>query len=167
MRKLGSVSRRVETIVQSAGNFFMIVITILVFAEVVTRYFGQSHGFMEEFSKWSQIWFVYLMLGVVEKGRGHIAVDILPRRLPERYKTGLLIFFDIVTLTFAILLFWSGVGVCQRLIQMGVTSGTGIPFPLWIAWLCMPLGAIFLAFFSIEHLVRDIPSLVKYPRDKE
>ena len=145
----------------------MIVITLLIFAEVVTRYFGQSYGFMEEFSKWSQIWFVYLMLGVIEKARSHIAVDILPRKLPERYKTGLLVFWDIVTLTFAILLFWSGVRVCLRLMQMGVISGTGISIPLWIAWLCMPLGAIFLAFFSIEHLARDIPSLVKHKRGEE
>jgi len=145
----------------------MIAIAILVFAEVVSRFFGQTRGFMEEFSKWAQVWFVYLMLGVIEKGRGHITVDILPRRVPERYKTGLLIVFDIVTLVFAILLFWSGVQVCQQLIQMGVPSGIGVTFPLWISRLCIPLGGIFLAFFSIEHLVRDIPSLGKQARDKE
>lgn len=145
------------------GNFFVIVIAVLVFAQVISRtVFGTSHGFMEEFSKWSQIWLIFLLLGVVEKARGHVGIDILPRRLPEKYKTGLLVIFDIVTIIFAILLLWSGTQSCYHLWQTGLSSGTDIATPLWIVRLCFPLGGIFLAFFSAEHLVKDISSLRKH-----
>ena len=169
MGKLARVSRLIENVLQPVGNFLVIVIAVLVFAQVISRYvFEQSYGFMEEFSKWSQIWFVFLLLGVVEKARGHIGIDILPRKLPERYKKWLLILFDIVTLVFAVLLFWSGTQLCYHLWQMGLSStSTEIPTPLWVVRLCFPIGAIFLAFFSVEHLVRDISSLGKHPEDRE
>ena len=96
MKKLARLSQGAETLLESAGSIFLIALTILVFVQVVARPFGEARAFMEEFSRWSQIWFAYLVLGVVEKGRSHIAIDILPRRLPERYKTGLLILLDMV-----------------------------------------------------------------------
>lgn len=161
MKKLAGLSHRAETLLESAGSIFLIALTMLVFVQVVARPFGEGRAFMEEFSRWSQIWFVYLVLGVVERGRSHIAIDTLPRRLPERYKTALLILLDMVTLTFAILLFCSGVQSCQELMKIGYTSPTEVSTPMWIVRLCIPLGAAFLAFFSIEHLVRDIASLSK------
>ena len=106
MKKV-KVSRVFEGTVQSASNILMILIMTLVFAEVVCRYvFAQSYGFMEEFSKWSQIWIAYLMLGVVEKGRKHITVDVLSRRMPERYQAVMFIVLDIITLVFCIVLFF-------------------------------------------------------------
>ena len=157
-----------ETVLHSAGGFFVIAIALLIFTEVVSRYiFGESHAFVGEYSNWSMVWFTYLLLGAIERARGHITVDILPRRLPPRYKKVLLVVFDVVTLGFAIILLWSGVEVCLQWMQMGATSTSGIPMPLWVSRVCMPLGGVFLAFFAIEHLVKDIPSLGKQAREKE
>jgi C4-dicarboxylate transporter DctQ subunit len=161
MMKAGSISQRIETILQAVSNCLMIAITLLIFVEVVGRYLGQSHGFMEEFAKWGQIWFAYLLLGVLEKWRSNFTMDILPRHLPQKYNQVLLIIFDIVTLTFAVFLLWSGVQLCYHLIQMQTISGTEIRVPTWITRLAVPLGAVFLAFFSIEHLVTNITSLRK------
>lgn len=168
MKKLSLVSRIAETALIPVSNVLLIGITIMVFAEVVTRYvFGQCYGFLEEFSTWSQVWFTYLLMGVVAKARQHIAVDILPRRLSERQKTAWLISADIVTLVFAIVLGWSGVEVCQNLKELELISATTIPTPVWIVRLCIPLGAAFLAFFSIEQLAADIGSLGKRPEGEK
>ena len=162
MRKLGTVSRIIEKPLLAASNVLMGLIIILIFTEVVSRYiFGQSHGFMEEFSKWSQIWITYLMLAVVEKGRRHITVDVLFRRLPTRYQTILLVTIDIITLFFAIALVWSGVEFCQIVKALDYTTALEISVPMWIVRLCVPIGGIFLAFFSFEHLISDIRSLDK------
>jgi TRAP-type C4-dicarboxylate transport system permease small subunit len=168
VKKLSALSPKIEAPLQAASNILMLLILVLVFAEVVSRYvFHESRGFMEEFSKWSQIWITYLMLGVVEKKRQHIVVDILPRRLSEKYRTVLLIILDIVTLVFCILLFWSGVQTTQNWILLGYRSTMEWAFPMWIIVLCMPLGAIFLAFFSMVNLVNDSRSLSNYQRGKE
>jgi TRAP-type C4-dicarboxylate transport system permease small subunit len=168
MGKLETVSRKLEAPLQSASNIFLIVILVLIFSEVVSRYiFGQSRGFMEDFSTWAQVWLVYLMLGVIEKGRGHISLDILPRRLPERYKLALFLVFDIATLSFTIVLGWAGIESILAIKELGLVSQTEIAVPLWIARLCIPLGAMFLAFFSIERLAIDIVSLGKHAGNKE
>jgi TRAP-type C4-dicarboxylate transport system permease small subunit len=168
MGKLSRVSQILKAPLESISCILMILILVLIFSEVVSRYiFAQSYGFMEEFSKWGQIWFTCLLMGVVAKARQHITVDILPRKLGERQKTAWLIATDIVTLTFAVVLGWSGVELCHNFWEAGVISLTVIPVPMWIIVLCFPVGAAFLAFFSIEQLGKDIGSLSKPPKGKE
>ena len=160
------VGRIFESFIQSASNILMIMIMTLVFVEVISRYvFGQSYGFMEEFSKWAQIWIAYLMLGVIEKGRQHITVDVLSKRMPERYQTAMFIVLDIITLVFCIVLFFSGIETTRNWQALGYISNTGIP--LWIVMLSAPLGAIFLAFFAIEHIIVDIRSIGNVQKDAD
>lgn len=160
MEKLNKVSRILEVPLEFVSGVFLLLILAFVFIQVISRYiFEASHGLMEEFSRWFQIWLAYLMIGVVEKRRRHIAIDILPSRLSGKLKIILMIVISIANLIFAIILFWAGIELTQLLRQTGVLSQTGIPTPMWIVRLCVPLGAIFLAFFCIEHLINDIRSL--------
>ena len=168
MKKLEAVSRKLEAPLQRASIVLLALILVLIFVEVITRYiFGQSHGFMEEFSKWAQVWLACLMLGVIARGRRHIAIDILPRRLPERYKPALFLVSDIALLGFAIVLFWSGIEAIVAIKEGGFLSRTEMSFPLWIVKLCIPLGVIFLAFFAVHLLVMDIASLGKRKGDEK
>lgn len=100
------------------------------------------------------------MLGVVEKARGHIAVDILYKSLSESHQNILLIVHDIVTLVFCVVLFWSGAETVRNWCILGYISTTEITVPMWIVMVSAPLGAIVLAFFGTEHLITDIRSLV-------
>ena len=168
MGKLGRVSRILEARLELISGIFLLLILGFVFSEVISRYvFEASHGFMEEFSRWFQIWIAYLMLGVIEKRRRHIAIDILPGRLSGKYKTALMAVISIMNLIVAVVLCWAGIELTQLLRQTGVLSQTNIPTPMWIVRICVPIGAVFLAFFSIEHLITDIRSLVRHKRDKE
>lgn len=168
MRKLERMSQQLAVALKAASNILLIAIVVFIFVEVVSRYiFGECRAFMEEFSKWWQVWLTYLMLGVITKGRRHISIDILPRRLPERYKPILFLVFDIAILGFAIVLGWSGIQSTIQLKELWLVSATEIVIPMWIVRLCIPLGAMFLAFFSIERLAIDIVSLGKHAGDKE
>ena len=155
--KIINVSNALEVIIQLATNILLIVILTLVFAEAAMRYaFGKSYGFMEEFSKWSQIWMAYLLLGVIEKTRGHIKVDMLYTRLSKKYKSLLLILFDLITLLFCILLFWSGIETAKNWRILGYIASIEFSVPMWIVMLSAPLGAVFLAFFGVHNLTVDI-----------
>jgi C4-dicarboxylate transporter DctQ subunit len=169
MGKLSRLSRILEVPLELLSGIFLLLILAFVFGEVVSRYiFATSHGFMEEFSRWFQIWLAYLMIGVVEKRRRHIAVGILPSRLSGKYRTALMIVISMMNLIVSVVLCWAGIELIQLLRQTGVLSQTGIPTPMWIVRVCVPLGAICLAFFSIEHLVTDIRSLAsQYAQGRE
>jgi TRAP-type C4-dicarboxylate transport system permease small subunit len=159
---LHRINQVLSTGCQLLANVLLILILVAVFAEVVSRYiFQQSHGSMEEFSKWSQIWIAYLMIGIVEQARGHIKVDILFNRLSAKGRIPLLIVFDITTLVFAVVLFWSGVQATANLYRLGLTSTSGIPVPMWTVMLAAPFGAVLLAFFGLQHLLDNVHTLTK------
>ena len=168
MRKLETVSQKLEAPLQSASGILLALIVVLIFVEVVSRYiFAHSYGFMELFSTWSQVWLTCLLVGVIARKRGHISIDILPRRLPERYKPVLFLVFDTVILGYAIFLVWSGIISIIALNVGGLFAPTEINIPLWVANLCVPLGAIFLAFFAVHGMAADIVSLGKHRGGKE
>jgi len=140
----------------------MLAMMVLVFAETISRYvFGISHEFVPAISSWLMVWVTYLMLGVILKTREHINVDILPTRIPPRYRTPLLISFDIISLIFAGLLCFGGIKYDLIVKQLDIHVVTVQFFPVWIVRISVPLGAFFLAFFSIEHLVNEVRYLVK------
>ena len=160
--KLWSLSRMVESLLTSLSNLLMIGVTIMIFSEVVNRFwFQQSYGFLEEIATWMQVWFVCLAIGLITKSGGHIAVEFLPSKLSERRKKVWLVVADVVTLIFASVLFWSGVEMCQKARELGVLSVSGIPVPIWVIKLCIPVGGILTAFFAIGKLVLDIGCLNK------
>jgi TRAP-type C4-dicarboxylate transport system permease small subunit len=167
VKNLSGLSRTTERIVQTISNILLILILVLVFAEVVARYvFHESRGFMEAFSTWAQVWIIFLMVGVVEKRRQQVVVDVIPRRLPKKYQTALLITLDVIAIVFCVLLFVSGVETAQNWSFLGYSTGLEFAIPMWIVVLCTPLGAIFYAFFAIENLIIDILSLGQSPAVK-
>lgn len=142
---------------QTLSNILLSLIMLAVFIEVVSRYlFERSHGFMEEFSKWSQIWIAYLMLGIVERARSHIKVDILYNRLSPRKQTFLMMIFDLTTLVFAVLLFFSGAEAASNLYKLGYKATSGVPVPMWSVMLAAPIGAVFLTFFGISNFIESL-----------
>lgn len=153
-------SRIIEALAQAICNGLLILILVLVFTEVISRYiFSQSHGSMEAIAKYSQIWIAFLAMGVVEKSRGHIKADVIFIRLPVKVQTGLMVGYDLITLTFCLALFKSGYDAASTWYSLGYSSSSGLSYPLWIVMLAVPLGAVMLAFFGLEHLIRDIKAL--------
>lgn len=162
MRKMAAVSTVLDAVCRSAAGVVMLAIMVLVFAEAISRYvFGISHEFVPAISSWLMVWVTYLMLGVILKTREHINVDMLPTRIPPKYRTTLLTFFDVVSLIFAVLLCLGGIKYDLIVKQLDIHVVTVQFFPVWIVRICVPLGAIFLAFFSIEHLITDARHLMK------
>ena len=167
MRRLAAVSRVLNTVCRSAAGAVMLIIMVVVFAEVISRYvFGVSHEFVPAISSWCMIWMTYFMLGVILKARQHISVDILPTKLPPKYRIPLLTFFDIVSLIFAILLCYGGIKY-DLMVKLSDIYAVTVQFiPMWIVRICVPLGGVFLAFFSIEHLISDARYLMNPSREE-
>ena len=166
MRKLAAVSRVLNTVCRSAAGFIMLFIMALVFAEVISRYvFGISHEFVPAISSWCMVWMTYFMLGVILRARQHINIDVLPSRLPPKYRVPLLTFFDVVSLLFGVLLCYGGTQYDLMVKQSDIYAVTVQFIPVWIARICVPLGGVFLAFFSCENLIGDVQHLLK--RGKE
>ena len=166
MHRLTAVSGILENFCRSAAAVLMLAMVALVFGEVISRYlFSFSYEFVPVISSWFMVWMTYFMLGAILKARQHISIDILPSKIPGKYKASLLVFFDVVSLIFALLLSYGGIRYDLLVMKTGVYS-VSMPFiPMWIVRLSVPLGSLFLFFFSLEHLVLDIRLILKRQGD--
>jgi TRAP-type C4-dicarboxylate transport system permease small subunit len=168
MIKLAKVSSIIEIGLRSFTNILLFLILISVFMEVVSRYvFGVTHSYIVDFASWWLSWGTFLLIGVVAKARQHVSIELLPSKLPDKYRIPTLIIFDSVNFIFAIFLCWAGIEHIVMYRHLSLTASTGVPLPLWIVVLCVPIGGFFLSLFSIEQLINNIFSLAKNREGKK
>lgn len=162
MKTFARLSKALEQFLSASSIFIILALLIMTFGEVISRYiFLKSHNFVAETSGWALVWVTYLTIGLNLKYNRDMNVDFLPTRLNEKYKNLLFIVFDVVTIFFAVLLCWAGVRYIEIMAQIGIKSISFPSLSTWVIRLCVVIGSILLAFFSIEHLIVAIHSLKK------
>jgi len=124
-----------------------------------------------ESTVWQTEAVVYLMIGAtliglpyVQRVRGHVNVDLLPRLLPQKFAKVL----TLLTLASAIvvigLMLFYGAELWLIAQQRGWRSDTVWGVPLWIPYLSMPLG---FGLFALQLLADFIVVLLNYDAPTE
>ncbi|WP_300732185.1 TRAP transporter small permease [Pseudomonas sp.] len=114
------------------------LMTVLIFANVVLRYaVGSSLPWAEETARYLMIWLTFLSSGVVMRQGGHICIDYLNRKLPERVARWFNLFNLALILVCCAVLSYYGVRYAW-MTQVQVTPTLRIPFGL--VYLGIPLG---------------------------
>lgn len=130
--------------------------TTVVFLDVVYRQVLKSPLLWpSEISVSLFVWSVMLAAAVCTRRKSHLAVEILPP-LPPRLDHALRVLVDVLSLIFAALVLWTGAkqaiaGINRFTPMMG--------FPLWPFLIALPVPAIPMVLFSIEHLLRGSPPI--------
>ena len=160
VRIVDTFSRYVEKIVRLIGCFFLAAVSLLVFEEVISRYFlGLSHSFVFEWTQWGLAWVSWLYVVVILLHDKHIRVDFLFRIMPKKLQAVSLAFTTICNLAFFLSLLYCGISLTRTLIMAQSTSSTEIPTPLWIPYLIVPVSGLLLVIFTFAQLIRIfIPS---------
>ena len=154
MPLLSTLSNYLERIVVIASNVSLIAIIVFVNIEVVTRYiFKSTWLWCEPFSKWLLPWLVFVSLGFVFKKKKHISVTFLVRKIIERWPNGFELYVCLGTLIFSLFLIWGGIVSVMHLQGSGILA-VEYPFPRWIVYLSVPIGAALLIFHVIERIVK-------------
>lgn len=85
----------------------LVVMVVLVFGNVVLRYgFNGGITVSEELSRWAFVWLSFLGAIVLLRERGHMGVDILLKKLPEKGERVSLICAQVLMLACSLLFFW-------------------------------------------------------------
>lgn len=135
-------------------NFIIVstfsAIIIVSFLNVLMRYLPwfKSLTWAEEFSRYANVWVVFLGASIAAKYSEHLKINILSKHLPENYKT---ILRNIIYIT--IFIFLSIIIIFG--IQAAISNITRFAqdFPVRMVWyyLSIPIGAIyiFIEYFLI------------------
>ena len=126
--------------------------TIAVLAQVFGRYlFNYSISWTEETAKFAQIWVVFIGAGIAMRRGWHVAVDALPSMLPLGPARAVSVAVAVTCIGFlGVVVFGS-----LPLIELGwmFELSPVLHVPMWIIYLCIPLGAFYFAFEIVLSVV--------------
>lgn len=116
--------------------YMMSVITV----DVIGRYFGSSILIADEMSRYMLIAIVYLGLATTQRAGKHIDIDLVTSRLSPASRRRLA---TVVLAISIVVLAWLTIITAEQVRVFflgGVVSRTLAAVPLWIPYLCIPVG---------------------------
>jgi C4-dicarboxylate transporter DctQ subunit len=152
-----TVNDVLEWLIVAFTGVLTLVIAARPFVSAVVRYTtGEGYTWLAEFPPQLVPWVVFPLLGVVLRYDGHIAVDVMPHYLKGRALTRLRVAVLGSSLIAAVAFAVFGVKTVLFFRQLGQVSATEIEFPLWMLYVCYPLGFALAANFALESLLREL-----------
>jgi len=121
--------------------------TMMLLAVIITCQMVWVRYVNNESTAWQTEAVVYLMIGAtliglpyVQRVRGHVNVDLLPRLLPPTLAMALAVFTLASAMTVIGIMLFYGAELWWVALQRGWRSDTVWGVPLWIPYLSMPIG---------------------------
>lgn len=128
-------------------------LTVVVTLQVLGRYVPVIPRplWTEEIARWLLAWMVFLGAAVALRRSDHFVIDLIPRRVDERFGRVLQMLVLVTVLAISVIILVGGVMLTQGgLTRISTASG------LHLAWAfaALPVGGLFMTVFSIELAVR-------------
>ena len=135
-----------EEIVSSCALTAMAVIIIL---QVFQRYIVQhSLDWPEELARYLFIFAVYVGSSFAASERRHLEVTIVRTVFGAKIGHYFTILAYLITVAFCGIMFVWGIMMIQFVIDSGQVA-PALQFPMWIAYICIPLGFLLMALRTI------------------
>ena len=132
----------------------------VVTGEVVARYiFNSPTQSSLEITEYFLVAMGFLPLAMIYRRGGHVSVELLIDLMPVHFKKACNKASALITATFSFLVFWFGMGMTMHAFESQTASSSLMAFPMWIAYLPIPLGFLALGCQSaLDLLASDLAS---------
>lgn len=154
---MDKILRKIEDIFTSV---LLLVITALLFINVILRIFGLSIDWAEEFSRYSIIWITFVGGSICIYKGAHIGIDSITTILSERGKNILSVFTVLMAILFTSIFIVKTFNLVSVVYRTGQLSST-LEVPMWIVYGAMPVGGVLMLIRFIQELVKQIKVLRK------
>lgn len=132
--------KRIENVLMA---LLAIATLAIVSYEVVVRYFFPRYltDWGMELTIYFTVWAIFVAGASLVRESRHVRADIILIMLPVWAQRLLEIVALIVGLIFACVLTWFGIQMVLNAQGLGELSESSLRFPLWLYYLCVPVGA--------------------------
>ena len=135
---------------EAAGVFLLLMMCLLAFANVVTRYFIRySFAFTEEVEVACLVWLTMLGASAGFRRGIHLGFNLLSLRFPVFGKKVLSPLATFLTFVTVCLLIWFGVSQMRDEISLNVQT-EALNIPQWWYTLAIPVGGLLILIRLIE-----------------
>ena len=141
-----------------------IVMTALVFANVISRYvLHSSLSFSEEITTYLFVLLSMMGTAIAAKRRAHLGLSIITDAVgPKVHKALMAIGFGIATV-FSAALFYYGILMVMNQYNLGMQT-SAMQWPEWIYATFIPFGAFFVTIRFAQALVQELKA---HPEEQE
>jgi TRAP-type C4-dicarboxylate transport system permease small subunit len=151
-RILGGVSKLFAWI----GGGALILMMLHIAADVVARYIFNSplHGTVEIVSAYYMVAVVFLPLAMIERGNGHIVVELVTQHLPRRVQEVLIGVVAMVSALYFAVFAWQTWGDALKKYAVGETALGTVQVTIWPTRFYLPLGCGLIALVLLHKAFR-------------
>ena len=159
-----STQRLKETVVERACKLIcflaLIVMLIVIGVDILTRsLFNFSFEISDELGGYMLVVITFVSLSVCQINDSFHHVELVQSRLSPFARAVSHVIFNLLSLTFCILLLWQLVRFEIASFRSGDHAPTYLATPLWLPQLAMMLGVLALCFSTARSLAADFVHL--------
>lgn len=155
------------TIESVIGAFILVFITVILFLEIIMRYFfSNSLIWGEELARYLFVWFVYTSMSYAIITKSHIKVDSMIKLVPERYQLLFSQIGIIIWILFSLVFVYYTLSyTLSAFKEQTIAIGSGIP--MWLVYIGIPLGFLLSIIRLIVEFITNIKLLTLETRNKQ
>ena len=143
-----------------ASALSILAITGIMTYEVVARYvFSRPTYWALEIVSYLLVATAALGMGYVMQRNGHVAVDVVERRLPRLGRAITYRLTLLIAAVFALVLVWAGIDQTRHAYKLGEVSLTPLAMRMWIPIALVPIGGALLLLQVLLMLLSPRPNL--------
>lgn len=147
--------RPLEWIENSLAVVSMTAVSLLIFAQVVSRYgFNYTPIWSEELSRFLVVWSIFIGVAIGVRKNQHIGVDAVIRFLPHRLKVASEVLLNLIGVVVLGVLIYNSVEFIRHTMEFEQLS-PAMRLPMYIPYIAMPVGLS----LSIVHFIHNIVKL--------
>jgi TRAP-type transport system small permease protein len=151
-RAIAALADAMDAVANRVLALFIGIMTIVIFAQVVLRYFANySISWSEEMCRFMSLWVIFGGLPVLLHRGGMTAFDAISTRLGGWAARAVGIFVSAGLLVF---LYYLYVGSYRLMLRQFGQSATTLPIPIGLVYMIMPLSAALSLVMVLDKLVK-------------
>lgn len=137
-----------------------VVMMTAVLVQISGRYiFNYSISGVEEVATFSQIWLVLFGAGIAMRRGQHVVVDVLALFLPVGVRRVISVIVALGSIVFVAIVARTSLA----LVNFGfIQSSPALQIPMWIVYLCLPAGSIYLILEIVAATWADLNGHSRY-----
>ncbi len=131
----------------------LMVMTIVVFAQVIFRMIGASLPWSEEFARYTMVFLTYIGASVGVKYKSHISVEAVTGMLPHKLQLMVEVLIDILLMAVFYILIRYGMRVVMITMKQ---QSPAMKVKMGYMYFSLVIGAVFMLVHTVNNIVSDI-----------
>ncbi|MCW9706567.1 TRAP transporter small permease [Fodinibius salsisoli] len=149
------MKKNINKFVGSFLSLLMGIMLVCVLWQVFTRYvMGEASTFTEELARFLLIWIGMLGAAYISGENGHLAIDLLPRKLEGENKRKLQIGINLIIILFVIVALIIGGGQLVYISYILNQTSAALQIPLAYVYLILPVSGLLICYYKVLDFIQ-------------